>query len=98
MTGSRQFDRSGTPIRPGTQPVRLVTRGVFRLSRNPMYLGMVLALGGVALILGRPSSLVVAPLFGAFLTRRFIRQEEDLLARRFGRRWAEYRRRVRRWL
>jgi protein-S-isoprenylcysteine O-methyltransferase Ste14 len=76
----------------------LLTTGPFRVSRNPMYLGMAAALLGVAVTLGSATPFLVAPVFGVLLARRFIRPEEAALASRFGAAWTAYARRTRRWL
>jgi protein-S-isoprenylcysteine O-methyltransferase Ste14 len=63
-----------------------------------MYLGMVLALLGIAMWLGSLTPFVVIPVFTALIQRGFIRNEERRLTDAFGPPYAEYRRRVRRWL
>src|SRR3990170_919069 len=52
MTAARRFQRVGTNIRTFNDPTRLVTDGLFRFSRNPMYLGMSAALLGLGVALG----------------------------------------------
>ena len=76
----------------------MVTPGVFALSRNPMYLGMVLLLVGVALLVGTLMPLVIATAFAVLLDARFIQAWERVLADAFGVDWRAYRNRVRRWL
>lgn len=98
VLGERRFRRHGTPVRPFEPTTALVTDGVFRYSRNPMYLGLVLVLAGLALLLGTLSPLFVLPLFVWLITTRFVRREEALLEERFGQRYADYRAKVRRWL
>jgi protein-S-isoprenylcysteine O-methyltransferase Ste14 len=98
MAAERQFVRAGTPVRPFTQPAALVTGGMFRLSRNPMYLGLVLALAGAALSLASPLALLAAPVYGRWVQRRFIEREERLLEERFGNAYRAYCLRVRRWV
>lgn len=82
--GSGQFEQAGTPIRPGSRGGKLVTDGVFSMSRNPMYLGMVFILLGAGLSLGSFAALVVAPIFLEFIQRRFIAMEERILEHEFG--------------
>jgi protein-S-isoprenylcysteine O-methyltransferase Ste14 len=98
MAAERQFVRARTPVRPFTQPVALVSGGMFRLSRNPMYLGLVLVLVGAALFLSSPLALLVAPAYGWWVQRRFIAREERLLEERFGDAYRAYCLRVRRWV
>lgn len=76
----------------------LVTSGVYRATRNPMYLGMLLALVGWACWLGRFPPFFLPPFFVIFLNRFQIAPEERALARMFGPGFAAYRARVRRWI
>jgi protein-S-isoprenylcysteine O-methyltransferase Ste14 len=93
-----QFKRASTPVHPFERPQSLVTEGVFAFTRNPMYLGLTLALLGIAMVLGTLTPFVVPPLFAWFITVRFIRREEAILAAQFGEVYQAYARRVRRWL
>jgi protein-S-isoprenylcysteine O-methyltransferase Ste14 len=93
----RQARTTVNPMTPGAAS-SLVERGIYRYTRNPMYLGMALALLAWALWLGSFASLVVLPLFTAYMTRFQIVPEEHALAATFGDAFAAYRRRVRRWL
>jgi protein-S-isoprenylcysteine O-methyltransferase Ste14 len=93
-----QFKRANTPVRPFETPRALVTGGVFSFTRNPMYLGLLAVLIGVALVLGSVTPFLVAPVFAWVIAVRFIPREEAALAEQFGEAYAEYRRRVRRWL
>ena len=76
----------------------LVTDGLYRFSRNPMYLGMVLILLGVALLLDSLTPLWVIALFVGWIHSQFIRHEEEMLFAQFGQDWLEYKARVRRWI
>lgn len=98
VRGSGQFEDAGRPIRPGSRGGVLVTDGVFRVSRNPMYLGMACALLGSALALGSTVALVVTPLFAGVIDRGFIAMEERVLEEEFGETYRAYRRQVRRWI
>ena len=75
----------------------LVTEGVYRYTRNPMYLGLTLLLLGVAAQLGRPAALLGPVVFVAYITRFQIAAEERAMAMKFGARYAEYVRATRRW-
>ena len=92
------FRRVGTTIKPFEESSFLVTQGPFRVSRNPIYLGMCIALFGVAVLLGSLSPFLVVPIFAFLIDARFIRAEEAILARKFGRPFDDYMSRVRRWL
>lgn len=98
VAASRQFAAVGTNIVPLTPSSALVTSGAFALTRNPMYLGMVLALIGTALLLNRPLPWLVPIGFAVLLYLRFIRHEEALMAQTFGDAYLEYKQRVRRWI
>lgn len=76
----------------------LVVAGVYRYSRNPMYLGMTIVLVGVAFILANLGSLLVVPLFVASITLLQIIPEELALEDRFGDSYREYKERVNRWI
>ncbi|MFO1217243.1 MAG: isoprenylcysteine carboxylmethyltransferase family protein [Burkholderiaceae bacterium] len=95
-----EFRRAHTtvnPLRPARATV-LVSGGVFRLSRNPMYAGLMLALLAWALWLASPLALAGPVAFVAYIDRFQIRPEERALAARFGADFENYRARVRRWL
>jgi len=98
VASAGMFRRLGTGVRPFTPATVLVARGPFRVSRNPMYLGMVLMLVGLGMALGTTVPLLVPPLFAVVIDRRFIRREEEFLADRFGAPYREFCGRVRRWL
>jgi len=94
----RAFQTAATPITPFTESRALIRHGLYRWSRNPMYLGAVLLVAGAAVLLGSLTPLMVAGGFFIVLQEGFVRHEERLLARRFGGEYQEYRRSVRRWL
>jgi protein-S-isoprenylcysteine O-methyltransferase Ste14 len=83
------------PMRPSTA---LVTSGPYRFTRNPMYLGMVFAYIAAALAFGVIWALVVLPAVIVAIDRLVIAREEPYLEARFGERYREYKRRVRRWV
>lgn len=92
------FQIADTAICPTDLPSRLLTHDVFRISRNPMYLGMVAMLVAVALYFGTLPFYVVGAGFAVLLDRAFCVFEEQLLEQEFGAAYADYKRRVRRWL
>ena len=92
------FVRAGTEVIPFRPVSSLVTGGVYRLSRNPMYLGMALVLLGCALTVGALSALAIPPAFVAVVQIRFIHHEERLLQGLFPEEYPAYCARVRRWL
>jgi len=92
------FCRAGTGVRPFSPVTALVENGPFRLSRNPMYVGIVGVAVGVAICLGTVTPLAVPPLLFVVLDRRFVRREEVFLRQHLGAAYDDYCARVRRWL
>ena len=93
-----EFARARTTVIPHREPVALITSGIFRWTRNPIYLADVLILAGFALISGRLLGLVLVPALVVLLERRFIRGEEARLRSAFGERFEAYAAKTRRWL
>ncbi len=87
-----------TTIVPERPVSTLVTGGPYRISRNPMYLGMALVTAGTGLIRRTGWPLLTLPLSVAAAERLVIRPEEQYLADRFGEGYDRFRRRVRRWI
>jgi protein-S-isoprenylcysteine O-methyltransferase Ste14 len=90
--------RHRTTIVPHHAVATLVTGGVYRLSRNPMYTGLAIVHLGVALLLGSWWPLLLWPVAILAVRRLAIRPEEDYLTERFGQTYLNYQARVRRWL
>ncbi len=96
--GVRTLMKAKTPVNPTRAPEHLVTTGAFAVSRNPIYLGNTLLLIGVGLIAGN-LWLIALAFVAAFATARLaIAPEEKLLAAKFGKRYRDYAKRVRRWI
>jgi protein-S-isoprenylcysteine O-methyltransferase Ste14 len=93
-----RFTRAGTGVIPFRNVSALVTDGIYRYTRNPMYLGMVAVLLGCAVTVGATVALVVPVLFAVIVDRRFIRYEEEMLRNLFPNDYPAYCERVRRWL
>ena len=87
-----------TTVIPHRNPQALVTHGIFRLTRNPIYLGDALVLTGLCLRWQAPLGLVLVPAFIWWITRHFIHAEEVRLRAAFGPQFAQYATRVRRWV
>jgi len=96
--GLATFRGAGTSICPNRPASTLVTHGPFRLSRNPMYVGLSLVYLGVVLLVNSVWIMLFGPFVIAILYLTVIRHEERYLAATFGVAYDEYRRRVRRWL
>lgn len=95
-----QFARARTTIDPlhPAAASKLVSGGVFRLTRNPMYLGMALVLAGLAVRLGDGGSALLVAGFVAWITRFQIAPEERAMRANFGDQFEAYAARVRRWI
>jgi protein-S-isoprenylcysteine O-methyltransferase Ste14 len=94
----RLFRSSGQSENPWKPTPRIVERGPFRISRNPMYLQMVLICVGAAIALANAWILILTPVGAWALYRLAIVPEEAYLERKFGEEYRSYKRRVRRWL
>jgi len=95
-----KFRRARTTLNP-LQPAKassLITTGIFKLTRNPMYLGVLLLLLGWAIWLSNVLALCLPVLFVLYMNHFQIRPEEAALARLFGQQFVEYKAKVRRWI
>lgn len=92
------FIRAGTDVIPFRNVSALVTDGVYRFTRNPMYLGMLTVLLGCAITVGSSAALLVPPVFAVIIELRFIRFEEAMLRGLFPETFPAYCERVRRWI
>jgi protein-S-isoprenylcysteine O-methyltransferase Ste14 len=98
ILAERRFHAAGTPV-PPTRPTQvLVFDGIYRYTRNPMYLGMTLALLGLGLATNQLWFLIAAPVAVYAVTRLAIEREEAYLTRKFGDPYVAYMKKVRRWL
>jgi protein-S-isoprenylcysteine O-methyltransferase Ste14 len=97
VLGFRRARTTLNPLNPD-QVSALVVRGVYRWTRNPMYLAMLLVLAGWACIVSNGAALAILPLFVAYLNRFQIAPEERALRARFGAQFDNYSKKVRRWL
>jgi len=87
-----------TSNKPNEIPTVFITSGPFKLSRNPVYLGMTVILLGVEVLLGSLSPLIFPIIFVIIINSLIIPGEEDILKKKFGEKYLEYKKRVRRWL
>jgi len=100
VAGVREFRRASTTVNPLTPAAAsaMVRSGIYRHTRNPMYLGMLLVLAGWAVWLASVAAVAVLPAFVLYMNRLQIQPEERSLASLFGSDFEDYRRSVRRWL
>lgn len=84
------------PIRPDNTQ-HLVITGMYRFSRNPMYVGLTLLLFGWAIYLGSITPFLLLPFYPWLITVQQIRPEEIILEQKFGQNYLDYKQQVRRW-
>ncbi len=100
VAGVVAFRRADTTVDPRVpdRSSALVTSGIYRYTRNPMYLGLALALAGWAAWLAHPAALIGPPAFVLWIHRMQIPFEERAMRARFGEAFDRYRRTTRRWI
>jgi protein-S-isoprenylcysteine O-methyltransferase Ste14 len=92
------FRKARTTLNPHGSVSQVVTSGIYRFTRNPIYLGFFLMIVGLPLNYGNYWGILLAPLFALTLNRLVIEREEAYLEKKFKVQYTEYRSRVRRWL
>jgi len=98
LVTDQAFKRRETTVKPFEVSNALITDGFYGVSRNPMYLGMVLILLGIALLLGTFTPFLAPCILAILFDRVFIVPEERMLEEIFGETFREYKKRVRRWI
>ena len=100
LAGVVAFRRHKTTVNPFTpaQSTSLVGEGIYRFSRNPMYLGLLLMLAGWCVYLANWVAALLLPAFVIYMNRFQIQPEERALSERFGSQFVAYSSSVRRWL
>jgi protein-S-isoprenylcysteine O-methyltransferase Ste14 len=93
-----EFRKARTTVDPHGSTKHLVTSGIFRFSRNPIYLGFLLMVIGLPLNSGLIWGLVLAPFYMMTMSRLVIEREEAYLQKKFKNQYTDYTSRVRRWL
>jgi protein-S-isoprenylcysteine O-methyltransferase Ste14 len=93
-----EFRRAQTTLDPHGSVKQIVTSGIYRFTRNPIYLGFFLVIIGLPLDYGNYWGILLAPLFTLTLNRLVIEKEEAYLEKKFGEEYTNYKSRVRRWL
>ena len=100
LAGVFAFRKAKTTVNP-TKPEAtstVVATGIYRFTRNPMYLGMLIVLGGWAVFLGNAIPFLLLPMFALYMNRFQIGPEERVLSERFGSQYTAYMQSVRRWI
>ena len=100
LLGLIEFRRHATTINPlsPNKSSQIVSSGIYRLTRNPMYLGMAIVLVGVTIWSGSPLGLLMVLVFALYITRFQIEPEERILEAKFGEAFLEYKSTVKRWI
>jgi protein-S-isoprenylcysteine O-methyltransferase Ste14 len=93
-----KFKQVGTTVRPDRAARTLVTAGPYKLTRNPMYLGLAIVYLGIAIAGQSVWALILLPVVLAIIQRWAIEPEEAFLERRFGAQYISYKEKVRRWI
>lgn len=92
------FMKARTTLDPHGSVKTVVSTGIYRITRNPIYLGMVLMLVGFPLTFGNVWGIPLAPVFILLMNKLVIEHEEVYLAKKFGEGYTGYKSRVKRWL
>jgi len=92
------FKKKQITVKPYEMPNFLIVSGPFKLSRHPMYLGMLSILFGMAIFLGSLITFIFPVLFVIIIEKLFIPIEEKNLEKKFGNKYVDYKKRVRRWI
>lgn len=98
IVAEKSFRDVKTTVTPFAESSMLVTNGMYRISRNPMYLGIILILIGIAIMMRSLTPFAVIPVFLILIEKRFITVEERMLAKKFGVQYLNYTKKTRRWL
>jgi protein-S-isoprenylcysteine O-methyltransferase Ste14 len=92
------FSARDTTKKPWGEPAKFVVQAPFTWTRNPMYLGIVTVLLGLAIFFGSIAMLLAPAVFFAVIDRMVIPREEETMERLFGQDYVAYKDRVRRWI
>ena len=95
---SNYFEKVNTTVIPFEKSSQLVTVGLFKFTRNPMYLSMLVCLIGLGILLGSLSPFIFVPIFFTVINFYFIRGEEKMMEETFGKEYLSYKNSVRRWI
>ena len=98
LWSSSLFVKSKTTVSPYGSPTSLVATGPFCISRNPMYLGMICILLGIAFFLGTLVTFLFPFIFWGIVETLLLPNEEKNLEKIFGKEYQDYKSKVRRWI
>lgn len=92
------FKKKGTTIKSYDKPSKLIKSGAYKISRHPIYLGMLMILLGAAIVLGSLITFVFPVIFVILMEVLFILIEEKNMEKVFGKKYLDYKKKVRRWI
>ena len=95
---ANMFVKADTGLLPFEEATALVTGGIFRITRNPMYLGMFLMVFGAAFLMGSIGALIPLLVFMLIIRYNFVAGEERFMEAAFGQQYLDYKSKVRRWI
>jgi len=98
LAADQALKKADTTVKPYQESDTLVQDGVYRISRNPMYLGFVTILIGISALLRSLSPYLVVVIFTVFVDQVYIKVEEQMLSEKFGDDWIQYRSNVHKWI
>lgn len=98
LVADKQFKEFSTTVKPFEKPSALIDKGIYSISRNPMYIGMFLIISGIALTLSSLISLVLPVIFIFLMKKIFIDAEEKSLIETFGEKYKDYCSKTRRFI
>ena len=97
FAGRQRFVEAGTNVNPWKPSIRLATAGIFRYVRNPMYVGMMVVVGGFGIAFASDWSLVLLVAMALILRNGVVLREERYLEAKFGDEYRSYKASVPRW-
>lgn len=92
------FKKNKTPIMPGQKPTFIVMKGPYKFIRNPMYLGVATGLFGISIIFGNVLTFISPIIFFLVTNFIYVKREEKLMEQIFGKKYLDYKKKVRRWI
>ena len=98
LKGSNQFQKAETNINTFDEPDKIIKDGLFKFTRNPMYLGFGIALLGISIILGNLQSFIILIFFILITDQWYIKFEEKMMINKFGKEYIDYKMKTRRWI
>lgn len=98
LSTKKTFKKNRVALPPGSKSDKILLDGLFRYSRNPMYLGMVMFILGISTLLGSLTALFAPVIYFLIFNVKFIPMEERMMEEQFGKEFLDYKNKVRRWI